>query len=386
MKIYNVRIYTMDKDKTIIENGFVDIENGRISKVSQGKPEKILEKDIDGKGKTVYPGFIDAHTHLGLTSSGVGIEGEDLNESFDPCTPQLRIIDGINPIDYSFELARKAGVTCVFVSPGSTNPVAGSISAIKTAGKRVDKMLLKTVGMKFSMGENPKLTYMDNDDCPSTRMAVSATIREALFKAKRYMEDIERAEENDEDYPEYDIKSQALISLLKGEMTAHFHCHRADDIFTAVRIADEFNLKYTLVHCTDGHIIADELEEENCSVIVGPVICDRCKPEMANLSPQNASVLRKHGIKTAICTDHSEVPVEYLPLSVGICIRNGLDFYEGLEAVTRIPAEIGGIFDRVGSVEKGKDADLVMFGGNPFEVMSVPSLVMINGKIVSEEI
>ena len=385
MTIYNVKIYTMNDSDTVIENGYIKIENGIIAEVSEGKPSETAKDDIDGKGMTVYPGFIDAHTHLGLTTSGVGIEGEDLNEEFDPCTPQLRIIDGINPIDYSFEQARKAGVTCVFVSPGSTNPIAGSICALKTLGKRVDKMVVKTVGMKFSMGENPKLTYMDNDDSPCTRMAVASTIREALYKAEKYMEDMERAEENDDDYPEYDIKSESLIPVLKGEVKAHFHCHRADDIFTAVRIAKEFGLDYTLVHCTDGHIIADELAEEKCSAIVGPVICDRCKPEMANLTPENAGILTKNGIETAVCTDHSEVPVEYLPLSVGICIKNGLDFYKGVEAITKIPAKIGGIYDRAGSLEKGKDADLVMFGGNPFEVFSSPALVMINGKIVSEE-
>ena len=160
MTIYNVKIYTMNDSDTVIENGYIKIENGIIAEVSEGKPSETAKDDIDGKGMTVYPGFIDAHTHLGLTTSGVGIEGEDLNEEFDPCTPQLRIIDGINPIDYSFEQARKAGVTCVFVSPGSTNPIAGSICALKTLGKRVDKMVVKTVGMKFSMGENPKLTYL----------------------------------------------------------------------------------------------------------------------------------------------------------------------------------------------------------------------------------
>lgn len=383
MKIYNVKIYTMNDDDTVIENGYVAVDNGKITEVSEGMPLEIKSEDIDGKGQTVYPGFIDAHTHLGLTTSGVGIEGEDLNEGVDPCTPHLRIIDGINPIDYSFKLAREAGVTSVLVSPGSTNPVAGLIYALKTQGKRIDKMIIRTAGMKFSMGENPKITYMDNDDSPCTRMAVASTIREALFKAQRYMNDIERAEENDDDYPEFDIKSEALIPVLKREIKAHFHCHRADDIFTAIRISKEFDLDYTLVHCTDGHIIADELSEENCSAIVGPIICDRCKPEMANLTPKNAGILTENGIKTAICTDHSEVPVEYLPLSVGICIKNGLDFYKGVEAVTKIPAQIGGIYDKTGSVERGKDADLVMFEGNPFDVFSSPSLVMINGKIVS---
>jgi imidazolonepropionase-like amidohydrolase len=384
MTVYNVKIYTTNDKDEIIEKGFVTFENGRFTSVGEGEPEQIFEGDIDGQGMNLFSGFIDAHTHLGLTSSGVGVEGEDLNEELDPCTPHLRIIDGINPIDYSFEQARNAGVTTVLVSPGSTNPIAGQISAVKTVGKRIDKMAFRTVGMKFSMGENPKLTYMDREESPCTRMAVASTIREALFKAKKYLADKQSAE-NEEDLPDFDMKSEALIPLLNREITAHFHCHRADDIFTAVRIAKEFNLKYTLVHCTDGHIIAEELAEESCSAIVGPIICDRCKPEMANLSPKNAAVLNANNVLTAICTDHSEVPIEYLPLSVGIAVKNGLSFYDGLKAVTKNAAVIGGIFDRTGSVEVGKDADFTLFKGNPFEVMYAPSLVAINGKITFKE-
>lgn len=387
MTIYNVRIYTLNEKDEIIENGYVTTENGIITEVKSGMPEKIFDTDIDGKGFTLYPGFIDAHTHLGLSQSGVGIEGEDLNEESEPCTPQLRIIDGINPIDYSFELARNAGITTCLVSPGSTNPIAGEITAIKTVGKRIDKMIIRTVGMKFSMGENPKLTYMEKDDSPCTRMAVASTIREALYKAEKYADDVDRAEEfEDEDLPDYDIKSEALLPLLKKKVTAHFHCHRADDIFTAVRIAKEFDLDYTLVHCTDGHLIADELTEEKTSCIIGPVICDRCKPEMANLTPKNAGILKENGLDVAICTDHSEVPIEYLPLSVGIAVKNGLSFYDGLCSVTRTPAKIGRIFDRTGSVEVGKDCDISVFESNPFEVLSSPSLVVIDGKIILREI
>jgi imidazolonepropionase-like amidohydrolase len=385
MTIKNIEIFTVNDRDEVIDNGYVCFENGVITEIGEGEPTACDGDVIDGEGLTLYPGFIDAHTHLGLTSSGIGIEGEDLNEEFDPCTPQLRIIDGINPIDYSFEQARNAGVTAVLVSPGSTNPIAGEISAIKTAGMRVDKMLIRTVGMKFSMGENPKLTYMDKDDSPCTRMAVASTIREALFKAAKYREDIENAV-SEEDMPDFDMKCEALLPVLRREITAHFHCHRADDIFTAVRIANEFNLDYTLVHCTDGHVIAQELAEENTSCIVGPIICDRCKPEMAKLTPKNAAVLTEYGIDTAICTDHSEVPIEYLPLSVGIAIKNGLSFYDGLKAVTKIPAKIGRIYDRTGSIAVGKDADFVLFGSNPFEVMSSPSMVVIGGKIVLKEI
>lgn len=386
MKITNVKIFTMNEGEEIIDNGYIEIKGKKIVKVSKGIPRKLTEEDIDGEGMTVYPGFIDAHTHLGLTTSGVGVEGEDLNEEFEPCTPQLRIIDGINPLDHSFELARNAGVTTVLVSPGSTNPIAGEITAIKTAGKRIDKMLIKNVGMKFSMGENPKLTYMDKEQSPCTRMAVASIIRENLIKAVRYHHELVEAEKNEGDMPDYDFKLETLLPVIRRETTAHFHCHRADDIFTAVRIANEFNLDYTLVHCTDGHLIAEELSQENASCIVGPIICDRCKPEMANLSPDNAAVLSANGLDVAICTDHSEVPIEYLPISVGIAVKNGLSFYNGLRSVTSSAAKIARIYDRVGSIEAGKDADLVMFNDNPFEVMSSPALVMIGGQVVRKEI
>ena len=217
-----------------------------------------------------------------------------------------------------------------------------------------------------------------------TRMAVAGIIRDNLYKAQRYMRDKEHAE-SENDLPDHDSALEALIPLLKGEITAHFHCHRADDIFTAVRIANEFDLDYTLIHCTDGHLIADELAEEKASCVVGPVICDRCKPEMANLTPANAGILKKHGLDVAVCTDHSEVPIEYLPISVGICIKHGLSFYDGLKAVTCTPARIAGIYDRTGSIEVGKDADLVLFGGDPFEVMSSPALVTIDGRVIRRE-
>lgn len=382
MIIYNAKIYTCDDDFKIIENGFVEIENSKIVRVCEGPADKIGSGDIDAKGKTVYPGFIDAHTHLGLTTSGVGFEGEDLNEAVDACTPQLRIIDGINPLDYSFKLARKAGVTSTVVSPGSSNAIAGQIYAIKTTGKRVDKMNMGLVGIKLSLGENPKMNYSDRDETPSTRMAIAAVIREALFKAKRYGQDKKKSMSEEDDLPEYDMKCEALLPLIRGKIKAHFHCHRADDIFTALRIADEFSLDPVLVHCTDGYLIADELAQENCSAVVGPVICDRCKPEMASLSPKNAAVLAQSGVKVAVCTDHSEVPIEYLPLSVGICMKHGLSFNDALLSVTRYAAQIAGIDSKVGSVEAGKDADLLMFRGNPFEVMSSPEIVMINGEII----
>ncbi|MGN1133221.1 MAG: amidohydrolase [Oscillospiraceae bacterium] len=379
MTIYNVKIHTMNAEREIIENGYVSFENGVITRIGERNPPIVSGKDYDGKGYDLYPGFIDAHTHLGLTTNGVGIESEDFNEESDTNASQLRIADGINPMDTSFKEALQAGITTAVVSPGSMNPVAGDIAAIKTAGKRVDKMLIRTVGMKFSMGENPKMTYMNRDESPCTRMAIAGIIRESLYKAKRYMEDKRKAEENEDDYPDFDLKSEALIPLLERKVKAHFHCHRADDIFTAIRIAKEFELDYTLVHCTDGHLIADELKEEKASAIIGPIITDPCKPEMANVTPRNAGILANTGVKIAICTDHSEVPIQYLPISVGIAVKNGLDKDRAAETVTINAAEIAGIADRVGSVEVGKDADFVLFSDYPFEVMSEPKAVFISG-------
>lgn len=379
MTLYNVKIYTQNKKRDIIENGYVTFENGVITNIGAGAYNEISDGDLDGEGKTLYPGFIDAHTHLGLTTNGVGAESEDFNEESEPISPQLRICDGINPFDISFSEAAKAGITAAVISPGSMNPIAGDIAAVSTVGRRIDKMLLKTVGMKFALGENPKMTYMNRDETPCTRMAIAAMIRETLAKAKRYMEDKEAAEENGDDLPDLDIKSEALIPLLKRKLKAHFHCHRADDIFTAVRIAKEFKLDYVLIHCTDGHLIADELAEENACAVVGPVMCDACKPELANITPKNAGVLAQSGVKTAVCTDHSETPIQYLPLTVGICIKHGLDLQSAVDSITINAAEIAGIDALCGSVEVGKRADLVLFRCDPFEVMSSPEAVFVGG-------
>ncbi len=379
MILKNATIHTMNDNGDVIHNGYIATDGKVISKIGSDWGGD----GIDLGGADVYPGFIDAHSHLGLFTSGVGIEGEDFNEDSDPVTPQLNTADAIYPLDSSFGDAVKAGVTTSIVSPGSTNTIAGLISAIKTSGKRIDDMLIKSVGMKFSLGENPKMTYLDKDSAPVTRMAIAALIREALNKAKRYSEQKQKAE-NIDDEPEYDAKCEALIPLLKKEIKAHFHCHRADDIFTALRIAKEFDLDCVLIHCTEGHLIADELKEENAECVVGPLLCDRSKPELANLSEKNPAVLSSKGIKTAICTDHSEVPVQYLPLSVGIAIKNGMSFEDGLKSITSEAAKISGIYDRVGSLEVGKDADLVVFDSNPFEVMSSPLMVVTDGRIVYE--
>ena len=384
MKIYNVQIKTMEKRRSI-ENGWIEIENGKIIAVEEGSPDVVGTEDLDGQGKLLIPGFIDAHTHLGIIENGIDFEGDDCNEATDPFTPQLRTIDGINPMDRCFEEAYKRGITSAVVAPGSANPCGGEIIAVKTYGRRVDDMIIKPVGIKFALGENPKIVYNDRDETPVTRMATAALIREGLTKAKRYLADIDAYEIDKEnnDMPEFDLKNHALIPLLRREISAHFHCHRADDMFTAVRIAKEFDLKLVLVHATEGHLIADILGTEKLSAISGPVICDRCKPEMKGLELKNTAELIKNGVKTSICTDHPVIPIQYLPASAAMAVKGGLDSDSALEAITINAAEIAGIDDTTGSIAVGKDADLQLYCGNPLDIMNDPELVMINGKVLN---
>lgn len=384
MKIYNVQIKTMEKRRSI-ENGWIEIENGKIIAVEEGSPDVVGTEDLDGQGKLLIPGFIDAHTHLGIIENGIDFEGDDCNEATDPFTPQLRTIDGINPMDRCFEEAYKRGITSAVVAPGSANPCGGEIIAVKTYGRRVDDMTIKPVGIKFALGENPKRVYNDRDETPVTRMATAALIREGLTKAKRYLADIDAYEIDKEnnDMPEFDLKNHALIPLLRREISAHFHCHRADDMFTAVRIAKEFDLKLVIVHATEGHLIADILGTEKLSAISGPVICDRCKPEMKGLELKNTAELIKNGVKTSICTDHPVIPIQYLPASAAMAVKGGLDSDSALEAITINAAEIAGIDDTTGSIAVGKDADLQLYCGNPLDIMNDPELVMINGKVLN---
>ena len=385
MVLINAQIYTMGP-LGFIKNGFVKINGNIIENV--GKMEELdieNEQVVDMKGKYLYPGFIDAHTHLGMVEDGLTFEGDDINEAVDPVTPNLRAIDAINPMDRCFSEALSAGVTTVVTGPGSSNPIAGQMVAIKTYGTRIDNMIIKDpVSMKFSLGENPKNTFSEKSQSPSTRMAVAALIREQLSKARKYLLDknefFNDPDENEE--PEFDAKNEALIPLLKREIPAHFHAHRSDDIFTAIRIAKEFNLDYVIIHCTEGHLIADELKRENTKVFSGPFLSDRSKPELVNLTPKTPGVLAKKGVKASIVTDHPVTPIQYLPVCASLAVREGMDAYEALKSITINAAEIAGIDNRVGSIEPMKDADILVFEHDALDFRSKPVEVFFEGKKV----
>ncbi|WP_297130359.1 amidohydrolase [Terrisporobacter sp.] len=365
------------------------IENKKIKEIGSDIVAPLDATVIDAKGCLVLPGFIDAHTHLGLWEDGMATEGIDGNEQTDPITPQLNTIDAINPMDITFNEALKSGITSVCSTPGSANPIGGQAIALKTYGKIVDKMVIKNpVATKIAFGENPKNCYGVNEKTPQTRMAIAALIRETLRKAQEYLNDIEKSqlEEDDTKKPEYNMKYESLIPVLKREIPLKAHAHRVDDMFTAIRIAKEFDLKLTLDHCTEGHLVVDELIEEGYPILVGPSLTERSKIELRNLTFETAGILSNNGLNICLITDHPVTPIQYLPLCAGIAIKHGMKEEKALEAITINPAKVLGIDNRVGSIEVGKDADIVIWDNNPFEINSNVLYTIIDGKIVYKKI
>lgn len=362
--------------------GWVLLEDGKIAAMGEGVPPACADV-LDGEGGVLTPGLIDIHSHLGLYEDGLGFEGADGNEDTDPVTPHLRAIDGINPMDRGFQEAREAGVTAVAVSPGSANPIGGQIALIKTAGRRVDDMVVKApLAIKFALGENPKSVYHDKDEAPVTRMATAALIREQLYKAKEYFARKARAEDDpDQDDPDYDSKLEALLPLLWGKAEAHFHAHRADDIFTALRIAKEFGLRAVIIHGTEAHLVADLLAEEQVPVVSGPFMTDRSKPELRYLTDESPALLCRAGIPTAITVDHPEIPLRLLPMALMLAVRAGMGKTDALRAVTSVPAQIAGMENRIGSLRTGLDADCVLWSGDPLDMASQVQAVFVNGAL-----
>ena len=356
------------------------VDGGKIVKIGKGLSADGAEV-IDATGLQVYPGFVEAHCHIGLDGYGIGYEGHDYNELNDPVTPQVQAIDGINPFDPCMKMAAKAGVTCFATGPGSSNSIGGTFAAIKPVGTRVDNMIVKfPIAMKCAFGENPKRCYQKQGI--SSRMTNAAKIREALNKAKVYKAKIEAAGDDASKLPAYDQKSEALIPVLNHEIPLKAHAHQANDIFTAIRIAKEFGVGLTLEHVTEGHMIVDELAKENLPLAVGPTFGHASKFELQNKTWETPGILAKAGCHVSIITDAPVTPLHYLPLCAGLAIKAGMDEYEALRAVTINPAEHIGIADRVGSLEEGKDADVVIVDGCPFDVTGVIKHVLINGEKV----
>ncbi len=339
---------------------------------------------FDADGLDVFPGFVDAHSHIGLDGYGIGYEGCDYNEMNDIWTPQLRAIDGINPRDPSLADARKAGVTCVCTGPGSANVLGGTFLAMKTVGERVDNMIVRDpVAMKCAFGENPKHCYRDK--CDSTRMSTAAFLRGALMQARDYGARKQAANGDVTKMPAYNQKLEALLPVLAREIPLKAHAHQANDIFTALRIAREFDLRLTLEHVTEGHLIADELaKEKDVPMAVGPSLTFASKFELQNKSWETPGVLANAGCHVSIITDNSVIPQQYLPLCAGMAVKAGMDPFDALKAITINPAEHIGVADRVGSLEVGKDADVVITNGCPFEVMTEVKAVFIDGARIAE--
>ncbi|TWH80330.1 amidohydrolase [Sedimentibacter saalensis] len=367
-----------------LQNGQIIIEDGKIKAVGTNLEIPDDAQIIDAAGLLVTPGLVDGHCHIGMWEEGIGFEGEDGNEDVEPITPQLRAIDAINPMDMGFQDAIEGGVTTAVTGPGSANVIGGTFLAMKTYGKRVDDMVIKDpVAMKIAFGENPKRVYNEQHKSPVTRMAIAAMLRETLYEAKQYMEDLEASAEDPDRKPDFDLKLDALLPVMKKQIPLKAHVHRADDIFTALRIAKEFDLDITLDHCTEGHLIPEELAAAGKPCLIGPTFGSRTKVELKNKSFETPKVLMDAGLKVAIITDSNVIPIQHINMCAGMAVKAGLAEDEAWKSITIYPAEINGINSRVGSIEEGKDADIAIFKGNPLlDIDYETMMTIIDGKIV----
>lgn len=385
------KVITMEGD--VWEKGYLAIDKGKIRElgpVRSGSPVSAIweksksegycaEQVIDATGCIVMPGLIEAHCHMGITEEKKGIEGDDCNETVNPITPFLRAIDAINPMDAAFDDAVRAGITSVMVGPGSSNVVGGTFAFIKTHGRSIDRLIVKSpAAMKVAFGENPKVNYSDQGKSPSTRMAIAAMLREELFLARQYLQKKEKGMKSEEQ----DFRYECWIPVLLGEIPLKAHVHRADDILTAIRIAEEFHLSMTLDHCSEGHLIVEEVKRSGFPAIVGPDLASRNKIEVQNMAFKTVGILNKAGIKTAITTDHPVSLIQSLPICAGLAVKAGLAQEEALKSITIYAAQICRVDERVGSLKAGKDADIVIFDGNPLEVATRAMCTLIDGEVV----
>ncbi|NLJ40407.1 MAG: amidohydrolase [Clostridiales bacterium] len=381
--IKNGKILTMNGK--VYEKGDILIDGKLIFQVDENIEAPPGAEVIDAEGKWVMPGIIDAHCHIGMWEDGIGFEGADGNEATNPVTPSLRAIDAVNPEDTCFKEARENGITTVVTGPGSANVIGGQFAALKTFGRRVDDMILKEpLALKVAFGENPKRVYHGQKKAPSTRMATVAILRVHLVKGQEYKKRLEKGKDDPDKMPERDLNMEILMKVLNKEIPLKAHAHRADDILTALRIAKEFDVDITLDHCTEGHRIMDFLIEEDAKAIVGPLFSDRSKVELKNMTFKAPGILSKAGLKIAMMTDHPVIPIQYLPVCAAIAVKEGMDEMEALKSITINAAEITGIADRVGSLEEGKDADIVIYDGDPLDVRSKTEWVFIDGYAVKK--
>lgn len=364
-------------------NGDILLENGKI---------RALGRDLSAPGAQVLeleglyamPGMVDAHCHIGMWEDGNMIEGDDGNEASGPITPELRAIDAINPFDRCFTEAYEAGVTACATGPGSANVIGGQFAALKTRpGSVEDKLLQAPLAMKAALGENPKRVYTEQKSSPQTRMATAALLRRALLEAQAYAR--KQAEKEGADY---NMAKEALLPVLRGELPLKIHAHRADDILTAIRIAEEFQLRFSLEHCTEGYLIPEAIkkaQEAGAKVVIGPLLSDRSKVELRNLTFRAPKLLHDQGIEFAMMTDHPETPLQYLPVCAALAVREGLDEDTALKSITLHGARAIGLEDRLGSLEPGKDGDVAIFRGHPLDVRSRCVMTLIDGKIVHDQ-
>lgn len=384
MYITGGKILTMAGEE--IEDGVIHILDGKIRAVGRNGEvpcePKEGERVIHIKAGIIMPGIIEPHCHMGITEEKKAMEGDDCNETVNPITPYLRAIDAINTMDAAFDDAVRAGITAAMIGPGSANVVGGQFALLKTKGRRVDDLIVKApAAMKVAFGENPKVNYSGQNKSPSTRMAIAAMLRQELSEAKEYYEKKKRSQRDKPDF-EKDFAKECWIPVLTGEIPLKAHAHRVDDIFTAIRIAEEFGLRMTLDHCSEGHLIAEEIKKSGFPAIVGPDLASRSKIEVQNMAFKTAGILNKAGVMTTITTDHPVSLIQSLPLCVGLAVKEGLPLAEGYKAMTIYAATILGVADRMGSLEPGKDADIAIFDGNPMEIFTKTLYTVIDGKIV----